>query len=228
MKQLVASIDYDTLVEDDSYLVDLSSHVWLMDDHRWALSVWLAECKNFAYSLIHADYHWDACYDFHGSPDMERELLSASKERLHDLISQGEWIRYDSFIAPALRIGLIKAVHFYCLQDEQSDNAFCEDFLAKCGATQVIHSDANSLASVKLNQPYIFDLCLDLFNHSDQWAEGVLWPTTEINAFLTTLQTLIQGAELVTISMSFNYSGTAEDTRKLTALVVPKILEWRA
>ena len=45
--------------------------------------------------------------------------------------------------------------------------------------------------------------------------------------FLDTVKHHIQGAELVTVSLSFSCSGTADDTRHLAELVVPRIVEWR-
>jgi hypothetical protein len=220
-------VDFSALVEDDGYLADLGNGVWLMDDHRWALKVWEAERKSQSYSLIHADYHWDSCYDFDGSKEMEQELMHSSPAQVAELVAKGEWIRYDSFIAPAIRRGLVHTVHFYCLQDSISDNALDSDFLAACGAKQILHSDAGSLAASHIEGSSIFDLCLDLFNRSDQWAEGELWPDTEIEQFLVVVRPLIQAAELVTISMSFNYSGTAADTRHLAEFVVPRLLSCR-
>ena len=220
-------IDFSAIVEDESYLAHLGCGVWLMDNHRWALKVWEAERKSKHYSLIHADYHWDSVYDFHENPEMEKELLAASSDRIAELVAEGEWIRYDSFIAPAVRRRLIHTVHFYCKQDGIGDNALDSDLLTQCGAKQIIHADALALANAEIDSPSIFDLCLDLFNNSEQWEEGDLWPDNEVSQFLTTVESLIRAAEMVTISMSFNYSGTAEDTRHLTALVVPQVLAYR-
>lgn len=219
--------DFESLVEDDSYLVNLGDGVWLMDNHRWALQVWESERKCNSYSLIHADYHWDAIYDFHDSPDEEADLIAASVERVCELVSENEWIRYDSFIAPAIKRGLIHTVHFYCLQDGPGDNALDEEFLSTCGAKQIFYTDAYSLASAHITEPKIFDLCLDLFNRSEQFAEGDLWSDTDISKFLDTVEPLIKDAEIVTVSMSFNCSGTEADTRHLSQLVLPKILEFR-
>jgi UPF0489 domain len=219
--------DCATLVEDDSYLANIGSGVWLMDDHRWALKVWETERANGSYTLVHADYHWDGCYDFHECPDKEAQLLAASSQQVAELVAKGELVRYDSFIAPAIRRGLIRTVHFYCLQSGLGDDALNEDFLQACGATQVVHPDAQSLAAAQLVGPVIFDLCLDLFNRSDRWAEGELWPDTEVLDFVTTVRPLIKQAEIVTVSLSFNYSGTASDTRHLAELVLPEILACR-
>lgn len=219
--------EYASLVEDDSYLADIGSGVWLMDNHRWALKVWETERVSFGYTLVHADYHWDACYDFHELPDDEAQLIAASSQRIAELVAEDELIRYDSFIAPAVRRGLIRAIHFYCLQCGLGDDALDENFLQACGATQVIHTDAQSLARAQLVGPVIFDLCLDLFNRSDTWADSNLWTDTEILAFMATVRPLIKQAEIVTVSLSFNYSGTASDTRHLAELVLPEILACR-
>lgn len=225
---MTTTINFSALVEDDNYLVNLGHGVWLMDNHRWALKVWETEKLHQRYSLIHADYHWDSVDDFHENVDMQRQLLQASSAQITQLVADGEWVRYDSFIAPALRRGLIHTVHFYCLQNEGDDNAFDANFLGECGAVQVVYSDIATLADAQIESPLIFDLCLDLFNHSnDQMEEGELWSDTEIVQFLHTARHFIQSAELVTVSMSFNYSGTVADTRHLTELVIPWILECR-
>ena len=220
-------LNFSAIVEDENYLAHLGQGVWLMDDHRWALKVWETERKSLRYSLIHADYHWDCCYDFNDNQEEEERLLTASSSEIAKLVAEGEWIRFDSFIAPAIRRGLIHTVHFYCLQDGIGDNALDTDFLKLCNARQVIHSNALSLANSIVEAPFIFDLCLDLFNRSDQWEKGELWSDNEIVEFLTTVKSLVRVAEMVTISMSFNYSGTAADTRHLTALVAPIMLEYR-
>ncbi len=134
-------------------------------------------------------------------------------------------ITYDSFIAPAVRRGLFSEVHFYCLQAESEplQVELCEEF----DAPQTMHPDAASLASVVTASPLIFDLCLDLFNRSDNCDEGDLWSDDEVLMFLETVKHHIKAAELVTISLSFGCSGTAEDTRHLAELVVPRIVGWR-
>jgi hypothetical protein len=99
----------------------------------------------------------------------------------------------------------------------------CEEF----NTPQQMHPDAASLAAVVPASPLIFDLCLDLFNRSDNYDEGDLWSDDEVQEFLETVRHHIQAAALVTISLSFGYSGTADDTRHLAELVLPRIVSWR-
>jgi hypothetical protein len=217
--------DFDALTEDEAFLSNLGRGVWLMDNHRWALKVWDTERRHPRYTLVHADYHWDGCYDF--QPGEEAALVTATSEELAALVAEGKRIRYDSFIAPAVKRGLIHTIHFYCLQDD-SDKGLGEDFLRACGAQQVLHETSAQLANANISGPLIFDLYLDLFNHSnDLVAEGDLWTDAEIDAFLKEVGPLVAAAELVTVSMSFNYSGTPEDTRYLTRRVMPKLLALR-
>ena len=219
--------DCSSLVENPDYLADLGCGVWLMDDHRWALKVWETQRKHHAYTLVHADFHWDACYDYHYSVEEEAKLLAASSAEVGELVANDDWIRYDSFIAPAIKRGLIHTVHFYCLQDGPGDNGLYEEFMTACQATQVLHKTPQELASARIDGPYIFDLCLDLFNRCDDWEEGDLWKDQEVIAFLETVRHLIVRAEIATVSLSFNYSGTHEDTRHLAALVLPILLTYR-
>lgn len=198
-----------------------------MDDHRWALKVWEVERMHHHYTLVHADYHWDGCYDFHDQPEQEARLVTASSAETAHLVEEGEWIRYDSFIAPAVKRGLVHTIHFYCLEDGVGDKGIDVEFLRACGAKQTLHDDPQALATCQIAGPMLFDLCLDLFNRSEQWQEGDLWSDSEVLDFLKTVKPLVASAELVTVSMSFNYSGTATDTRHLARLVIPELLAYR-
>lgn len=227
----MANVDIKSLKRDDNFCVDLGESVWLMDNHKWALYVWeffRQKAGGGRYTLAHADYHWDGGYDFYCDAEKEQELLAADVGRLHAFIEEEEWIRYDSFIAPAVARGMFDTMHFYCLQDDESDVAIDENLRKSTGTDQVIHETPESLASLKTASPLIFDLCLDLFNRSDQFQEGDLWSDEEVLGFLDTVRPLITTASLVTISLSFDCSGTVEDTRYLASLVLPRIQAWRA
>ncbi|ART52407.1 hypothetical protein CBP34_13120 [Acidovorax carolinensis] len=122
---------------------------------------------------------------------------------------------------------MFDALHFYCLQGDEWDVAIDENLRAATGTAQVIHKTPESFASLQAESPLIFDLCLDLFNRSDQFQEGDLWADKEVLGFLDTIRPLIMRASLVTISLSFDCSGTVEDTRYLASLVLPRIQAWR-
>jgi len=227
----MTNVNVESLKRDDHFCIDLGGSVWLMDNHKWALYVWESfrqQAGGGRFTLAHADYHWDGGYDFHCDPEQEQKLLTADLERLRAFIEEEEWIRYDSFIAPAVARGMFDALHFYCLQGDKWDVGIDEDLRKPVGTDQVIHGTPESLASLEAASPLIFDLCLDLFNRSDQFQEGDLWPDEEVLGFLNTVRPLIMRASLVTISLSFDCSGTAEDTRHLASLVLPKIQAWRA
>jgi hypothetical protein len=226
----MTNVDVESLKRDDDYCVDLQQSVWLMDNHKWALYVWEIFRQltgGGRFTLAHADYHWDGGYDFHCDAEKEQELLAADLQRLRAFIDEEEWIRYDSFIAPAVARGMFDALHFYCLQGDEWDVAVDEKLRKLTGTDQVIHETPESLASMKITSPLIFDLCLDLFNRSNQFREGDLWTDEEVLGFLDTVRPLITTAVLVTISLSFDSSGTAADTRHLASLVLPKIQAWR-
>lgn len=220
--------DYSALSEDRDYFEPLPAGVWLMDDHKWALLIWeqhRLRASGGRYSLIHADYHWDSTDDFRDDEDAQAELDAADSDGIRAMTAVGERITYDSFIAPAVRRGLLSEIHFYCLQNDSEplDKSLCEEFKTP----QHLHDDAASLANAVTVGPLFFDLCLDLFNRTDNFEEGDLWSDAEVISFLETIKHHIQAAELVTISLSFGYSGSVDDTRHLAELVVPRMVGWR-
>lgn len=227
----IANINYGSLEADDDYRVDLGRAVWLMDDHRWALWIWENHHQNSGiakFTLVHADHHWDGGYHPYGCPEKDAELKAADLDRVEEFLVEDVWVRLDSFIAPAVVRGRFDVVHFFCKQNDGTDVGIGEELLTESGTTQVLHETVESLAATQHESPLIFDLCLDLFNNEFKaMGKGDLWPDDEINAFLAKVRPLIEGASLVTISLSFGYSGTEEDTRHLAALVVPQVLAWR-
>lgn len=223
--------DFDALSEDPEFFTDLGSGVWLMDDHKWAFLIWDRAKRNSEvqkFSLIHADYHWDGVNDFHGSPARTADLLSADDAGLMRIMRCDNLICFDSFIAPAVLRGIFDEIHFFCLQDDGGDVGLDEELLRDTATAQVIHENLGSLLQREFASPLIFDLCLDLFNRSKKWYEGDIWPDAEIMEVLSAIRPLVETAKLVTISMSFGYSGTENQTRHLAKLVVPTLLEWRA
>ncbi|KVT57063.1 hypothetical protein [Burkholderia ubonensis] len=85
-----------------------------------------------------------------------------------------------------------------------------------------------ALSQANFDAPLIFDLCLGLFDRSDQWYTGELWSDAEITTFLEQMRPVIDQALVVTVSLSFGYSGAEADTRRLTALVLPRLEQWRS
>ena len=213
--------------KNDDYLEPLGSNVWLMDNHKWALYVWESNrLKDGLYTLVHVDYHWDAVYDFWENPEKEKELIESSLDELKSLIKDESLIQYDSFIGPALARGLIDDIHFLCFQ-EDGDEGFWQPVLDRFGCKQTIHGDSKSLNTLNVDSPLLFDFCLDVFNRSDYEYRSELWKNKEIEKLLFDCKILVQIADIVTISMSYGYSGTLEDTKALTERVVPLFIEWR-
>lgn len=222
---------FDTLQPDNDFYADLGSDIWLVDNHKWAFYIWNRFRQKSGisrFSLIHADYHWDGGNDFHDAPEEEHKFLNANDEQQVALVREEAWIRWDSFISPAIILGFIDEVHFYCKQDDDYDVGIDEELLSRRKTTQFIHKEIETLVSHRFSSPIIFDLCLDLFNRSDDMMyEGDIWPQNEIDGFLEATKPLIQQAKLVTVSLSFGYSGTEDDTRRLAKHVLPLLVQWR-
>lgn len=222
-------LDYAALTPDSDYIVQLGPGIWLMDNHKWALVAWERQrVAGQRYVLLHADFHWDGVDDFGPDGAPREALLAAGVDDLAAMTAAAEYIRFDSFIAPAVRRGLLSEVHFFCKEGDDNAIGLDADLCAQAGVEQVMHDDVDSLASFNPVGPLIFDLCLDLFNHADDMEfEGDLWTDADVLGFLEAMSSLIRAAAVVTISLSFGYSGTEKDTRHLAQLVVSRILELR-
>lgn len=220
----------DVLEASDQMLVGIGCDIWLMDDHRWAFYAWMQHSDRTqvpSFSLVHADYHWDGVNDFHDDEVRLAELRAADLPQLYEMVLHKRGVQFDSFIAPAVLRGIVRDVHFFCRQYDE-EIGLDPDLLDGTGTRQYIHETVDSLASAEYARPLIFDLCLDLFNDSDMLGEGELWADAEIEGWLMQVQPLIQRATLVTVSLSFDYSGTEDDTRHLASLVIPRLIEWRS
>jgi len=214
---------------DDDYYESIGNGIWLMDNHKWSFVVWNRERnKKSIYQLVHVDYHWDAGYDYWDSPNEEKIFLAASDREIISIVREENHIRYDSFICPAIAKGFIDEVHFYCLQgDDGGDVAIYKDFLDKYSCTQILHDSTRTLSKLEAEKPMIFDFCIDVFNKSTRWYESDIWPDDEIDRLLQDCEHLVKSAEIVTVSMSYGYSGTENDTRRLTQKVIEVFSTWR-
>ena len=122
------------LKEDDEYYEEIANIIWLMDNHRWAYYVWELNRSVFndrKAPIIHVDYHWDAGDDFYNSPEKESEFKSLTLADVKSLVQEGNWIRFDSFICPAIIRGITNEVHFLCFQGDGDDEGIYEGSLNK-------------------------------------------------------------------------------------------------
>ena len=200
-----------------------------MDNHKWAFVVWNENTKrNMQYLLVHVDYHWDAGYDYWYYPEYEKIFLSSDNNEIIKIVSEEKFIRFDSFICPAIAKNIVDEVHFLCFQgDEDGDVAIFKDFLDKYNCDQTLHNSIISLSEVKSQKPILFDFCIDVFNRSNMWYGSDIWPVEEIDVFLSGCEPLVKSAEIVTISMSYGYSGSEEDTKRLAQKVLNCFYNWR-
>lgn len=212
----------------DNYFEEVESNIWLMDNHKWALYIWERyKLENEFYKLVHVDYHWDAVYDFWDNNELETKMLSSTAEQLKLYIENEDHIQYDSFIGPAIARRIINEIHFLCYQDDGGDKGFYLPILDKFDCSQTIHENSSDLSDLVDDKPLIFDFCLDVFNRSEYNYESDLWSDEDIDNLLNDCKELVQSANVVTISMSYGCSGTAEDTKLLTERVVHTFIQWR-
>jgi hypothetical protein len=218
------------LKKDDEYFEEISKNIWLMDNHKWAYYVWESNRELFGdikAPIVHVDYHWDSGDDFYNSVEKESEFKCLDLSEIKSVVSEGSWIRYDSFICPAIIRGISDEVHFLCFQEDYCDEGIYEESLKKYNARQYIYRSSGELKNLSFDKAYIFDFCIDVFNRSNMYYEGDIWSLDEINKFLEDIRHLIVGARIITVSMSFEYSGTVEDTARLTKYVLQLFCDWR-
>lgn len=214
----------------EKYNEEVYPNVWLMDNHKWAFYVW----ENYRYHnadgippvLVHIDQHWDGVNDFQSQGRIHSLLRIKSSDEIKKLIERNSFVRYDSFIAPSIICGFIKEVHFYCLQDD-TEIGLDDDLLYRYGAKQFIHKTIDSLIQRVEGRPLLFDLDLDVFNRSEQWGVGDIWPREDIERFMDKCSGLIVQSPLLTVAISYDYSGTEKDAKYLANLVVPKIIRYK-
>ncbi len=204
---------------------EIAPGVWVMDDHKWALYVWALNRDILPQTLFHLDYHWDGADDFN-LPDDALSKSLADPEELWKILSEDRLIRKDSFIAPAVRAEFFREVHFFCYQ-RNIEQGLEPDLLMKYPVCQFVHTSLLS-ARRQINPSNIaLDLDVDLFNRSTFFGKGDLWPADEIRRFLEDLKPLIKASPLVTIALSYCYSGSETDTHRLAELILPLVISWR-
>lgn len=220
-------VDFNALQADDEYFVRLDQNVWLMDNHKWAICAWEAHRVEGALgrlNLVHVDYHWDGVDDYHGERSAQRALRAADLDALMNLVLADQFIRLDSFVAAAVRRRMLSEIHFLCRQQV----GIHRDLLRLGGVSQRVHGDLDQLGAANVAAPYVLDLCLDYFCDSNQMGEGPIWDDAEVIATMESLRLLVEGAGAVTVSLSFDFSGTAGNTQHLASLVLPRVMAWRA
>lgn len=218
------NIDYPTKA-DSGYYKRLSPKIFLMDDHKWSFYFWMKYREMVPKTLLHLDYHWDAINDFHTNAHKASELQSYSDRELHSFIKCDKYIRYDSFIAPAIISKIFNEVHFLCYQNDTSIG-LDEELLDEYKSRQIIHKNISKVIDDLTGREVAFDLDLDIFNRSDMFQEGDIWEEKEIIQFLEKCEQLISKSPLITIALSYNCSGSHKDTRYLVELILPIIQKY--
>lgn len=208
---------------DETFRVEIAPDFWLMDHHKWAFYIWAKNKVNINKTLLHLDYHWDGVNDFHNQPEISKKLKTCDLDYIEELMEE-RYITSDSFIAPAIIANIFNEVHFLCYQKDTEIGLYSE-FIKEYKVNQFIHKDIDGVVKQLSNKRIAFDLDIDIFNHSEYYLTGDLWQETEIIHFLEKYEPLIKNADIITVAMSYGYSGTKEDTHSLTELVVNKIMK---
>jgi len=207
----------DLFVRNDEFHKEICPGVWLMDNHKWAFWVWTNYfTKNSTEKpaiLLHFDHHWDAVNDFNTDAAIST-LCQDNRSEMYRLVAEN-YIRKDGFIAPAIIKGYFNEIHFYCKQ-ANPQIGFSSEFLNSFTAKQCFYDEIEKINDIIIERSYAFDLDIDLFNNSEVYLKSKLWPENQRDDFFDRCELLIKHASIVTIAMSYGYSGTKKDTKWLT------------
>lgn len=225
----------DAISSSSDYYKEIAPRVWLMASHRWAFWAWESYRDSggvdLPCALAHIDYHWDAVDDWQTQERIDFLRNLSAMSQIKELLIEGEngrsKVQHDNFIAPAIIRGLIDEVHFYCLFYDNPTLGFYEPHLKRHSGSQQIHENIESLVEHVADRPVFVDLDIDIFNRSGKWADDENWSEQEILSFLSKCEGMIRRALVVTVAMSFGYSGTDSDTKRIAKLVVSEILGFR-
>lgn len=209
----------------EEYFEEIYPNIWIMDNHKWSLYCWelYREENDIPSTLVHLDYHWDAINDYQEDESIIKDM---NLETMKDVLIEENYIRKDSFIAPSIIRGYVNRVDFHCFQTD-TEIGLDESLLINYSAKQNIHDKIEDLIHSIGNKKIILDLDLDIFNKSSYYLEGDLWSEQEIENYIYTITPLIEQAKIITIAMSYGFSGSDQDREYLTKLVTPIILNIR-
>ena len=217
----MSDIDKIVFGNNEEYFDEIYPNIWIMHNHKWSLYCWekYRESNKIPSTLVHLDYHWDACNDY---SENEPTIRDMNLENIKDELIEDANIRKDSFIAPAIIRDYINRVDFHCYQ---KDNAigFDTDFLKRYNAVENVCENIEDLVKNIGEQEIILDIDLDIFNSLGS-KMGDLWSKEKIESYIHTITPLIKQAKIITIAMSYGFSGSDEDIKYLTKLVVPMII----
>jgi len=144
---------------------------------------------------------------------------------MKNIISEEQYIRKDSFIAPAIIRKFINRVDFYCFQNN-TEVGLDSSLLTKYQVKQNIYNQIDDLVKSTGTCEIILDIDLDIFNTIGS-KFGKLWSKDKIINYINKLSPLIKKAKIITIAMSYGYTGSNEEIEYLTKLVIPLIIETR-
>jgi len=202
-KKAVDSV-MEKIIAQDLEHEELEPNFWTMSNHKWALLAWASAELGQSAALVHLDWHWDGINDFR-DPESRGELSAlVSLDELREMIADRDrLVDYASFIAPAILLGLVDEVHFYCLQDDTTPG-LSSDLLDETGAKEYRHHNIDDLllTAAKLGKPILFDLDVDLFNKATPFYSDGPEYHERIRFFLGKCSDLIQRAAVVTIAKS--------------------------
>ncbi|MDD3854088.1 UPF0489 family protein [Sulfurimonas sp.] len=220
-EQIINQINFE---KNDEYFDEIYPNIWIMDNHKWALYCWEQyRVKNqIPSTLVHIDYHWDAVNDYYENED---KLKNIDLDTMKNIISEEQYIRKDSFIAPAIIRKFINRVDFYCFQNN-TEVGLDSSLLTKYQVKQNIYSQIDDLVKPTGTCEIILDIDLDIFNTIGS-KFGKLWSKDKIINYINKLSPLIKKAKIITIAMSYGYTGSNEEIEYLTKLVIPLIIETR-
>ena len=218
----------NNLESDDSYFEEISTNVWITDNHKWAFYVWekyLADNGLQKIGLVHIDYHYDSVDDI-SDTGLEDEVKDWTLEEIKIQTESGNSgpIRWDSFIAPFIYRGRVLWIKWLCF-DEEDEPGFLIAPEAMPKVVENFYDSSGQLSQHTFGDPYILDICLDYFSTEGDGIENRPRENTFVDSVLADCEVVIANAALITVSLSFASFNTAEDVKVLAKRIIPRILQ---
>ncbi len=190
---------YGTISEDEN------NNTYVFGSHQYALFYWVRAISqnklNHNAQLIHIDFHSDFL-----SSEIDFKTLLSSHE-IKSLIENRK-IRNDTFIRPAIAMGIVEDIAFCCFQNRQQPYGDFINYVSPISILDKLNNNeplSNRLEKLRSNivrENLILDIDLDCFFMANKKSVMIPKNRDEIINEIHTINRLFEFASITTIATS--------------------------